>query len=220
MAVAANVIGEAGAGLDVVLVLRGIFAEVFEALDARERARLARLVEDDEVRILRLIDRHAGDQVVAEAEVQRQLAADAEVVLDVRRVLLRRHVGFLQSAVQRDPRNRAVHIVGEVRVRVAAGADVVREKEARLVDEARADLEVMAEAAFADDVPGEVVAELPLLLLRLLRDYPREPLLAAVREAARYGLYDLDRVERMILRRVARDYFLLKDSTGGDPEDQ
>jgi len=57
-------------------------------------------------------------------------------------------------------------------------------------------------------------------LLRLLRDYPREPLLAAVREAARYGLYDLDRVERMILRRVARDYFLLKDGTGGDPEDQ
>jgi len=57
-------------------------------------------------------------------------------------------------------------------------------------------------------------------LLRLLRDYPREPLLAAVREAARYGLYDLDRVERMILRRVARDYFLLNDNTGGDPEDQ
>ena len=39
--------------------------------------------------------------------------------------------------------------------------------------------------------------------------YPREPFLAAVREAARYGLYDLDRLERMILRRVARDYFLL-----------
>jgi len=46
-------------------------------------------------------------------------------------------------------------------------------------------------------------------LLRLLQDYPREPFLAAVAEAARYGLYDLDRVERMILRRVARDYFLL-----------
>jgi hypothetical protein len=30
-----------------------------------------------------------------------------------------------------------------------------------------------------------------------------------VREAAQYGLYDLDRLERMILRRVARDYFLL-----------
>ena len=42
-----------------------------------------------------------------------------------------------------------------------------------------------------------------------MREYPREPLLAAVREAARYGLYDLDRLERMILRRVAREYFLL-----------
>ena len=51
-------------------------------------------------------------------------------------------------------------------------------------------------------------------LLRLVRDYPREPLLAAVREAARYGLYDLDRVERMILRRVARDYFLLNNDDG------
>jgi hypothetical protein len=46
-------------------------------------------------------------------------------------------------------------------------------------------------------------------LLRLLREYPRGPFLAAVREAAQYGLYDLDRLERMILRRVARDYFLL-----------
>ena len=48
-------------------------------------------------------------------------------------------------------------------------------------------------------------------LLRLLREYPREPFLAAVAEAARYGLYDLDRLERMILRRVARDYFLMGD---------
>ena len=53
-------------------------------------------------------------------------------------------------------------------------------------------------------------------LLRLVREYPREPLLGAVREAARYGLYDLDRVERMILRRVAREYFLLDE---GPPDD-
>ena len=52
-------------------------------------------------------------------------------------------------------------------------------------------------------------------LLRLVREYPRAPLLAAVQEAARYGLYDLDRLERMILRRVARDYFLLDE----DPHD-
>ena len=55
-------------------------------------------------------------------------------------------------------------------------------------------------------------------LLRLVRDYPRAPLLAAVHEAARYGLYDLDRVERMILRRVARDYFVLHP--GGQDEEQ
>jgi hypothetical protein len=52
-------------------------------------------------------------------------------------------------------------------------------------------------------------------LLRLVREYPREALLAAVEEAARYGLYDLDRLERMILRRVAREYFLLDE----DPHD-
>ena len=36
-------------------------------------------------------------------------------------------------------------------------------------------------------------------LLRFVREYPRQPLLAAVEEASRYGLYDLDRLERMIL---------------------
>ena len=55
-------------------------------------------------------------------------------------------------------------------------------------------------------------------LLRLLKEYPRSPFLAAVREAAQYGLYDLDRLERMILRRVAQDYFLLLD-TDSDPHD-
>jgi hypothetical protein len=63
----------------------------------------------------------------------------------------------------------------------------------------------------------KVVALALRQLLRLLREYPREPFLAAVQEAARYGLYDLDRLERMILRRVARDYFLLLDP---DPDSQ
>src|SRR5438094_4972830 len=53
-------------------------------------------------------------------------------------------------------------------------------------------------------------------LLRLVREYPREPLLGAVREAGRYGLYDLDRLERMILRRVTREYFLLDDESDDD----
>ena len=62
-------------------------------------------------------------------------------------------------------------------------------------------------------VPGLALRQ----LLRLVREYPRAPLLAAVREAAHYGLYDLDRLERMILRRVAREYFLLDD--GNEPHD-
>ena len=32
-------------------------------------------------------------------------------------------------------------------------------------------------------------------------------------EATRYGLYDLDRLERMILRRIASHYFLLDGET-------
>ena len=64
----------------------------------------------------------------------------------------------------------------------------------------------------------KVVALALRQLLRLLREYPREPFLAAVGEAARYGLYDLDRLERMILRRVARDYFLLGE-TDSDRDD-
>jgi transposase len=55
----------------------------------------------------------------------------------------------------------------------------------------------------------KVVALALRQLLRMVQEYPREPLLAAVREAARYGLYDLDRLERMILRRIAREYFVL-----------
>ena len=62
----------------------------------------------------------------------------------------------------------------------------------------------------------KVVALVLRQLLRLVREYPRQPLLSAVSEAARYRLYDLDRVERMILRRVARDYFLLETDTNTD----
>jgi transposase len=53
-------------------------------------------------------------------------------------------------------------------------------------------------------------------LLRFVREYPREPLVGAVSEAVRYGLYDLDRLERMILRRVTREYFLLGEEPRED----
>ena len=44
-------------------------------------------------------------------------------------------------------------------------------------------------------------------ILRMVSEYPREPLLAAVRCAHHYGLYDLDRLEIMVLQRIDRDFF-------------
>jgi len=46
-------------------------------------------------------------------------------------------------------------------------------------------------------------------LLRMVREYPRKPLLKAIDEAESFGLYDLDRLERRILRRIGSDYFSL-----------
>jgi len=51
-------------------------------------------------------------------------------------------------------------------------------------------------------------------MLRMISDYPREPLLAAFADANHYGLFDLDRVETMVLRRIATDFFRFD----GDPE--
>jgi transposase len=46
-------------------------------------------------------------------------------------------------------------------------------------------------------------------LAAMVRDYPREPLLAAVRVAVHFGLDDMDRFEGLVLRRIAGDYFPL-----------
>lgn len=51
-------------------------------------------------------------------------------------------------------------------------------------------------------------------LLMMVRDYPRAPLVRALEEANRYGLYDLERVERMVLKRIGEDFFFV------DREDQ
>ena len=48
-------------------------------------------------------------------------------------------------------------------------------------------------------------------LLNLKRTYPREPFLAAVAKALSYGLYDLARLENMILEHVAGDFFRFAD---------
>lgn len=53
-------------------------------------------------------------------------------------------------------------------------------------------------------------------LLRMTRDYPREPMRQAIHTAAHYGLYELDRVETLILRAIATDYFLLDPTEKND----
>ena len=48
-------------------------------------------------------------------------------------------------------------------------------------------------------------------LAQLRRDYPAGPLVAAIETAIHYGLYDLDRVERVILKNIAATYFQLAE---------
>ena len=48
-------------------------------------------------------------------------------------------------------------------------------------------------------------------LLELKRTYPAVPFLAAIEEALRFGLFDLQRLERLILKHVAGDFFNLDD---------
>ncbi len=48
-------------------------------------------------------------------------------------------------------------------------------------------------------------------LLALYREYPRAAFLQAVTLAGHYGLFDLDRLERLTLRVIAKDYFLLSE---------
>ena len=48
-------------------------------------------------------------------------------------------------------------------------------------------------------------------LLALYREYPRPAVRHAVTLAQQYGLFDLDRLERLTLRVIAKAYFLLPE---------
>jgi transposase len=57
-------------------------------------------------------------------------------------------------------------------------------------------------------------------LAQMRRDYPTAPFLAAVETATHYGLYDLDRVERIVLRNIATAYFVVPlDRPGPERDD-
>jgi len=65
-------------------------------------------------------------------------------------------------------------------------------------------------AALKKRAPGRGVGKLRRLL-ELQRTYPAEPFLSAIEQALRYGLFDLARLERLILERVAGDFFDLDE---------
>lgn len=48
-------------------------------------------------------------------------------------------------------------------------------------------------------------------LLQLQRSYPAQPFQAALEQALKYGLFDLARLETLVLREVAGDFFALED---------
>ena len=57
-------------------------------------------------------------------------------------------------------------------------------------------------------------------LAQMRRDYPRDAFLSAVRSAAHYGMHDLDRLERMVLRNIATEYFVVpEDRDEEEPEE-
>ena len=49
-------------------------------------------------------------------------------------------------------------------------------------------------------------------LLQIVREYPRTAVLEAVRTAATYGLYDLERLESLVLKAIAEEYFVLTEN--------
>lgn len=56
-------------------------------------------------------------------------------------------------------------------------------------------------------------------LLQIKRTYPREPFLAALAQALKFGLFDLARLERLVLRHVAGDFFALEPDDD-EPDDE
>ena len=67
--------------------------------------------------------------------------------------------------------------------------------------------------ALITHTPGRGAARLKRLL-HLKRSYPAEPFLAAVSQALAYGLYDIGRLEALILKQVRGEFFRLDDEKG------
>jgi transposase len=73
-------------------------------------------------------------------------------------------------------------------------------------------------AALTDSKPGRAVRALRRLL-QIQQTYPAEPFIAALEQALRFNLFDLGRLERLVLKHVAGDFFALQDSRACEPAD-
>jgi transposase len=57
-------------------------------------------------------------------------------------------------------------------------------------------------------------------LLQIQRTYPAQPFLAALEQALKYGLFDLTRLDTLVLRHVAGDFFALDDHSNDHHPDE
>jgi len=56
-------------------------------------------------------------------------------------------------------------------------------------------------------------------LLQIQQTYPAEPFVTALEQALRFNLFDLGRLERLVLKHVAGDFFALQDYRACEPTD-
>lgn len=57
-------------------------------------------------------------------------------------------------------------------------------------------------------------------LASFIHDYPQQAVLTAVRTATIFGLFDMDRLERLILRAIATEYFVIPTESDDDDEEE
>ena len=68
--------------------------------------------------------------------------------------------------------------------------------------------------------PGRYRTPVLRRLLRLVNDNPRPPLIETLQTTLAYGLFDLERVESMILRRLTRQYFQIHPGPDQGDDDE
>jgi transposase len=174
---------------------------------------------------------------IPEVYVLHQRIVDAEGYVNIRRVRYSVPYQLIGRAVEVRELKDRVDVYQGPRI-VASHKRVVEPSDKRITDPAhrpprgqgRGKVKPLPEEAELLKVRPALASYLPGLkkhasgrgtlalrrLLKMARDYPEGPFLAAVGRAERYGLFDLDRLERMVLRQIATDYFVLPI----DDEDQ